>query len=266
MTLSPIEQVAIAAPVASLTMLALWLLQRRTGNAGVVDLGWTILVGAFGLFFASTAEGYGPRRVAAAAMITIWSLRLGVYLWRDRLAGRAEEGRYRALRAQWGNDAQRRLLIFFQYQAAAAVFFALPILVAVHHSASVWTAFDTSAALLWCFAVVNTALADWQLARFKAQPSSRGRTCCQGWWKYSRHPNYFFEWLHWCSYPLLAVGSPWGWVSVGAALTMLYFLLRVTGIPPSEAQALASRGDEYRRYMQATSVFIPWFPRKEASP
>lgn len=266
MTLSPIAQLAVAAPLAAITMFALWLRQRRTGNAGIVDLGWTLLVGSLGVLFAATADGYGPRRFAAAAMVAAWALRLAGYLWFSRLAGQPEEGRYRTLRAQWGDDAQRRLLIFFQYQAAAAVFFALPVLVAVHHSASVWTVFDTAAVLLWFVAVANTALADWQLARFKAQPGNRGRTCRAGWWRYSRHPNYFFEWLHWCSYALLAVGSTWAWLSVGVALAMLYFLLRVTGIPPTEAQALASRGDEYRRYMQSTSAFVPWFPRKGAAP
>lgn len=266
MTLSPIEQLAIAVPIAAATMFALWLRQQRTKNAGIVDVGWTLLVGGLGVFFAATADGFAPRRLAAAAMVAAWSLRLAGYLWLNRLAGQPEEGRYRTLRAQWGDAAPRRFLIFFQYQAAAAVFFALPIMAAAHHVASVWTFFDTAAVLLWLIAVVNTALADWQLAQFKAQPSNRGRTCRKGWWRYSRHPNYFFEWLHWCSYALLAVGSAWAWLSLAVALAMLYFLLRVTGIPPTEAQALASRGDEYRRYMQSTSAFIPWFPRKEAAP
>ncbi len=266
MQFSPIEQLAIAAPIAAATMFGLWLRQQRTGNAGIVDLGWTLLVGAIGVFFAATADGFGPRRLAAAGMVAAWSLRLSGYLWFGRLAGQPEEGRYRRLRAQWGDAAGRKFLVFFQYQAAAAVFFALPIMGAAHHSVFAWTIFDTAAVVLWFVAVTNTALADWQLARFKADAGNRGRTCRAGWWKYSRHPNYFFEWLHWCSYALLAIGSAWAWLSAAVALAMLYFLLRVTGIPPTEAQALASRGDEYRRYMHSTSAFIPWIPRKETSP
>jgi len=266
MHLSPIEQLAIAVPIAATAMFALWLRQQRTGNAGIVDLGWTLLVGALGVFFAATADGFGPRRWAAAVMVAAWSLRLSGYLWFGRLAGQPEEGRYRKLRAQWGDAAARKFFVFFQYQAAAAVLFALPIMGAAHHTVPAWTSFDTAAVLLWLVAVTNTALADGQLARFKAEASNRGRTCRAGWWKYSRHPNYFFEWLHWCSYVLLAIGSAWMWLSAGVALAMLYFLLRVTGIPPTEAQALASRGDEYRRYMQTTSAFVPWFPRKEAAP
>lgn len=266
MHFSPIEQLAIAAPMAAATMFVLWLRQQRTGKAGIVDLGWTLLVGALGVFFAVTADGFGPRRWAAAAMVAAWSLRLSGYLWFGRLAGQPEEGRYRRLRNQWGDAAGRKFLVFFQYQAAAAVFFALPMMGAAHREAARWTIFDSMAVLLWLIAVINTALADWQLARFKADSSNRGRTCRTGWWRFSRHPNYFFEWLHWCSYALLTVGSAWAWLSVGVAISMLYFLLCVTGIPPTEAQALASRGDEYRRYMQTTSAFVPWFPRKEAAP
>ena len=109
-------------------------------------------------------------------------------------------------------------------------------------------------------------LADRQLVRFKRRPESRGKTCREGWWRYSRHPNYFFEWLHWWSYVALAAGSSYWWVTLLAPAAMLHFLLNVTGIPPTEAQALASRGEDYRQYQRTTSVFIPWFPKKEIHP
>lgn len=108
----------------------------------------------------------------------------------------------------------------------------------------------------------GVALADWQLARFKSQADSRGKTCRAGLWRYSRHPNYFFEWLHWCAYLLLALGGPYSWLAAITPLVLLYFLLFVTGIPPTEKQALASRGDDYRDYQRTTSPFVPWFPRK----
>lgn len=254
----------IIAAVASLAiMLCLWLAQRRTGNAGIVDVGWSLLVGVIGVAYAVFSDGYGLRRAAAGAMIGVWALRLGLYLWRDRVAGRPEEGRYAELRRRWGTAAQQRFLAFFMMQAVAAVFFSLPVLVAVGNPRLDWSGWDWAAVAVWCFAVGNTALADRQLARFKSNPEHRGQTCRLGWWRYSRHPNYFFEWLHWWSYVLLAIGSPWLWVSISVAMTMLYFLLFVTGIPPTEAQALASRGDDYRRYMRSTSAFVPWFPKRE---
>ena len=115
--------------------------------------------------------------------------------------------------------------------------------------------------LLWAVALTGEAVADRQLARFKARPSSRGRTCREGLWRYSRHPNYFFEWLVWVAYALFALASPYGALALICPVVMLYLLFRVTGIPATEAQALRSKGDDYRRYQATTSVFVPWFPR-----
>ncbi|MBN2474633.1 MAG: DUF1295 domain-containing protein [Pirellulales bacterium] len=266
MVLVPGVQVLLGLLIVSALMTLLWFVQRRTGNAGIVDVGWAAGVGMLGVLYAATSHGYGPRRVLVAVLIGFWSVRLAIYLLFDRVLGRPEEGRYRALRAGWGPAAGRRLFFFFQTQALAALFFALPVLIVAHHPVDCWTAWDLAGALIWCISVGNTVLADRQLAQFKRRPESRGKTCREGWWRYSRHPNYFFEWLHWWSYSALAVGSPYGWAALLAPAAMLYFLLKVTGIPPTEAQALASRGDDYRQYQRTTSAFIPWYPKKEGKP
>jgi steroid 5-alpha reductase family enzyme len=195
-------------------------------------------------------------------LIGVWSARLAIYLLLDRVIGHSEEGRYKTLRKQWGETAAMRLFSFFQIQALAALFFALPILIAARNRLERWTLWDLLGVLIWGVSVGNTVLADRQLAHFKRRPESRGKTCREGWWRYSRHPNYFFEWLHWWSYVALAVGASYWWVTLLAPAAMLYFLLRVTGIPPTEAQALASRGEDYRQYQRTTSVFFPWFPKK----
>ncbi len=116
---------------------------------------------------------------------------------------------------------------------------------------------------IWCVGMIGLAVADRQLARFKADRGNRGRTCCRGLWRYSRHPNYFFESIHWWAYAPLAWGTSFGWIALVVPMLLLYFVLFVTGIPPTEAQSLASRGEDYRRYQRTTSRFIPWFPRKE---
>ncbi len=265
MSWSPVSQLLIGLVITSTTMAVLWLVQRRSGNAGIVDAGWAASVGLLGVLFAATASGYLPRRVLAAGLIGVWSVRLTAYILRDRVIGHPEEGRYRTLRAQWGAAAQKRLFFFFQTQALAAVFFAVPVLIVAYNPLARWTAWDALGGVIWCVSVVNTVLADRQLARFKRRPENRGKTCREGWWRYSRHPNYFFEWLHWWSYVALSVGAPYGWLSLAAPMVMLYFLLRVTGIPPTEAQALASRGDDYRQYQRTTSAFVPWFPKKQAN-
>jgi len=266
MVLAPGVQVLLGLLIVSTMMTVLWLVQRRTGNAGIVDAGWAASIGILGVFYAATSDGYLPRRLLVAVLIGVWSARLAIYLLLDRVVGRPEEGRYRTLREQWGTSASRRLFFFFQTQALAASFFALPVLVVAYHPVDRWTGWDVAGVLIWCISVGNTILADRQLARFKRRPGSRGKTCREGWWRYSRHPNYFFEWLHWWSYVALAVGTSYWWLTLLAPAVMLFFLLKVTGIPPTEAQALASRGENYRQYQRTTSVFIPWFPKKGGGP
>jgi steroid 5-alpha reductase family enzyme len=261
--LAPGVQILFGLLIVSTMMTVLWFVQRRTGNAGIVDAGWAAGIGVLGVFYAATSDGYLPRRILVAVLIGTWSARLAIYLLRDRVVGQPEEGRYRTLREKWGAAAERKLFVFFQNQALAALFFAVPILVVAYHPVDRWTAWDLVGALIWCISVGNTILADRQLARFKRRPESRGKTCREGWWCHSRHPNYFFEWLHWWSYVAMAVGSSYWWLTLLAPVVMLYFLLWVTGIPPTEAQALASRGDDYRQYQRTTSAFIPWFPKKE---
>jgi len=263
MYLSPAIQIVLGLLVASAMMGVLWLLQLRTRNAGVVDVGWAAGIGIVGLFFALTSHGDPWRRVMVGALIGAWSARLAIYLLVNRVLGQPEEGRYVALRKAWGDKAEFKLFGFFQIQAVLVVLFSLPVLVAAHADRVGLDAWDWLGAVIWLVAAGNTALADWQLARFKRRPESRGKTCREGWWKYSRHPNYFFEWLHWWAYVPLAVGSGYWPVPVAAPLVMLYFLLFVTGIPPTEAQAVASRGDDYRAYQRTTSVFVPWFPKNE---
>ena len=265
MALEPVVQIVLGLLMASAIMALLWMVQRKTVNAGIVDVGWAAGIGILGLFFAVTSDGYATRRVLVGAMIGIWSFRLAVHLLTDRVIGHPEEGRYQTMRAKWGSKANRNLLIFFQVQAVLALLFALPILTVAYNTTPSLTFWDYVGVVIWVVAVGCTALADRQLARFKGRPESRGKTCRDGLWRYSRHPNYFFEWLHWWTYPALAIGSTYWWVPVAAPLIMLFFLLKVTGIPPTEAQAVASRGDDYREYQRTTSAFVPWFPKDEAT-
>lgn len=265
MTAEPLWQILIGLLLAVVLMTFLWLIQRKTLNAGIVDVGWTVSIGLLGLWFAVTSDGDLVRRLIVGVLIALWSARLAVHLLTDRVIGHPEEGRYQTLRAKWGSKAGRNLFIFFQMQAVLALLFALPILVVAHNRVAPLTVWDMLGMAIWAVAFFCTALADRQLARFKARAGSSGKTCREGLWRYSRHPNYFFEWLHWWAYAALAVGSSYWWIPVAAPLIMLFFLLKVSGIPPTEAQAVASRGDDYREYQRTTSAFVPWFPKKEAT-
>ena len=251
-----------AAIGASLLMILLWLRQYRTRNASSVDVAWAAGVGILAVVYAVYADGYLPRRLLVGVLAAAWSFRLAYYLLTDRvLKASAEDGRYQMLRLSWGPRAQRNFFLFYQAQALFVFAFALPLYaasIAPHPALTVW---DYLGIAVWLISVIGETTADRQLARFRRAPDSRGRTCRTGLWRYSRHPNYFFEWLHWWTYVLLAAHSPWWWASLLGPAFMLYLLFYVTGIPYTEKRALASRGDDYRAYQRTTSVFIPWFPR-----
>jgi steroid 5-alpha reductase family enzyme len=261
-SLSVGEQLIIAAAGVSLLMVVLWIVQRVRTDAGWVDVGWTGGLGMIALLFAATGDAPAVRRWAIGGACALWAFRLGVYLLLNRVVGKqAEDGRYQTLRAHWGERAQFNFFWFFQAQALLAWMFALPVLAAIHvpGASGMWIVHWAGVAVV-LIAVVGEAIADAQLARYRANPANKGKTCRDGMWRYSRHPNYFFEWVHWWGYVLASVGSPWFLATLFAPALMLFFLFRVTGIPYTERQALASRGDDYREYQRTTSAFFPWFP------
>jgi steroid 5-alpha reductase family enzyme len=251
--------------IASALMAVLWLVQWRTKDAGVVDVGWAAGLGVLAVFHAALSGAPLARRLLVGGLAGVWAFRLAVHLLRDRVIGKPEDGRYQALRASWGARAPLYFFFFFEAQALLDAILAVPFQIALASPETPGALTDIAGASVWLVAVLGESLADRQLARFRARPESRGKTCRDGLWRYSRHPNYFFEWLHWWTYPLLAWGAPHWALTLIAPNLMLFFLLRVTGIPATEAQALKSRGDDYRAYQRTTSVFIPWFPRKESA-
>lgn len=248
----------------SLMQVGFWLRQCRTRNAGWVDVGWSLGLAVMAIL----AAGMGPapleRRLLIGFMGGLHGLRLGLHLWRRVARDPHEDGRYQAIRAAWQTRVNARFFAFFQAQALLDVLLGLPFLLAAWNPQPGLHPLEWIAAALWLGAWFGEALADRQLRRFKARPEARGRTCREGLWRYSRHPNYFFEWLVWVAYLLLALPAPWGWTAVLCPALMLYFLLRVTGIPYTEAQCLRSRPEDYARYQRETSPFIPWFPRAQA--
>ena len=256
---------ACSLPAAMAGMGALYWLQRRRGDAGVVDVGWTAGIGLMAVAAAWSGDGWEPRRILAGLMGAAWSFRLAAYLVADRLVRAAEEdGRYRMLRDQWGDRAQVRLLLAVPGAGPAGGPVRPAILRGCRQNRGGLDPWDAAGLLVWAAAVAGEWTADRQLAAFRGQAANRGRTCDRGLWRYSRHPNYFFEWIHWWAYALMAAGSPSAWLAWIGPPLMLFLLYRVTGIPYTEKRALASRGEEYRRYQRTTSPFVPWFPREDS--
>ena len=251
--------------VAAGLQLVLWLVQQRTRNAGIVDVGWalafTLVVVGFALRAEAPVAGWAP----LAAIVCAWSLRLGSHLIARGAARGPEEGRYADLRQRWGPRASARFFVFFQAQAALtgilASAFAVPFVAAPRDTG--WL--RAIGAAIAVIGIAGESLADVQLARWKRSSAHRGQVCDAGLWAYSRHPNYFFEWSVWVGYAVygLAFAGSGGWIALAGQALILGTILKVTGIPATEAQALRSKGDRYRRYQQTTSAFIP-LPRRKA--
>lgn len=242
-------------------MAVLFFVGRRIGNMGVVDAAWSLGVGAAALIYALVLDGNVVSRSALVLFAGAWSLRLGLHILFDRVIGKPEDGRYRDLMEGWGDEAPRRFFRFFQYQAFFIVVFSLPFLpiALMPKSPLVWQLLLAS--LVCITSIFGEGLADRQLAQWRSSPENRGHTCRKGLWQYSRHPNYFFEWVYWWTYVILGVTAPFGWLTLLGPILMLFFLYRVTGIPYTEKQALKSRPEDYLNYQRQVSAFFPWFPK-----
>jgi steroid 5-alpha reductase family enzyme len=150
---------------------------------------------------------------------------------------------------------------FFQIQALSNVFLAIPFFIITINNDQQITILEWTGLAMWVIAFIGESVADWQLKEFKENPANKGEVCYVGLWNYSRHPNYFFEWLMWIAYFVFALASPYGYLAIISPLVILYLLLKVTGIPATEEQSIRSKGEKYKAYQKTTSVFVPWFKK-----
>jgi steroid 5-alpha reductase family enzyme len=254
---------AFGAAIVGIMMFLLWLAHLAIHNTAIVDVGWAAGLGLLAIYYAYAGPGYPARKYAIAAMAGIWSFRLAAHLLFDRVVGHPEEGRYVQLRQDWKSHLPLRFFFFFEFQALLDLVLSLPFLLACLDTSSPLGIFEKVGAAIWTVGIIGEAIADSQLKSFKKNSANKGKTCRAGLWNYSRHPNYFFEWAIWVGYAVFCIAAPWGWLGIISPALILYFLLGLTGIPATEAQALRSRGDQYRQYQRTTSAFIPWFPKKE---
>ncbi len=256
---------AIALSLSILMALA-WVVQQRTGNSGWVDTIWTFsvgLVGAGSALWPIAGAAPNPRQWLVAALVAIWSLRLGIHI-AVRTAGISDDPRYAALAKEWGVNSARRMFVFLQNQAFGSIPLVFAIFVAARFPAAGLRVRDYLGALILFAGIAGEALADAQLKAFRTDSADTGRVCDVGLWRWSRHPNYFFEWCCWLAYPVMALSTdyPWGVATLLAPAFMYWILVHVTGIPPLEEQMLRSRGACYRKYQSRTSAFFPVPPRK----
>ncbi|MEM7049812.1 MAG: DUF1295 domain-containing protein [Acidobacteriota bacterium] len=253
-----------AALVLVVSLVALWLLSLRLRNVAIIDLFWGFGFVLCAWVYHSHHPVLDLRQGCQLALVTLWGLRLSLYLtWRNH--GKGEDRRYAAMRQAVGPSFQYRSLItVFGLQGGLILLISAPLLLVQTANPSAWAWSDTLAIVAWLIGFFFEAVGDWQLARFKADPANRGRVLDRGVWALTRHPNYFGDAMIWCGLFLFAIALPGGWRTVFAPVVMTFFLLRVSGVALLEKD-IAERRPEYRAYIESTSAFIPWFPRRRDS-
>jgi steroid 5-alpha reductase family enzyme len=243
-----------------------WLFQRAVNNGGWSDVFWTYGTGAtcavacLAPFGGAAAPSW--RQVLVAALVAIWSLRLGTYV-ALRVAKGSEDARYADFRRAWGRDFQRNMFGLLIVQAPVTALLSLSILVAARHPHAGVRIADVVGALILIGSIFGEGVADQQMKAFRANPASKGKVCDTGLWAWSRHPNYLFEALGWIAYPVIALdpAQPLSLVSLIAPVVMFVVLRFGTGVPPLEEAMLKSRGDAYRLYQARVSAFWPRPPK-----
>lgn len=256
------ELAAVSLGVVAAFMVAVWLLSLPLRNASIVDIFWGLgFIVVAGVLFA-LGDGYGGRKALVLALVTVWGLRLSGYiLWRNR--GHGEDFRYRRWREQAGPAFWwTSLFRVFLLQGAIMWLVSMPILAAMHYgSPDELTVVDFAGVALFAVGLFFEAAGDWQLARFKADPSNKGKVMRTGVWRYTRHPNYFGDATVWWGLFVVAAATVDGLWTVFSPALMTFLLLRVSGVALLERSQTRTK-PEYADYVASTSAFVPWFPRR----
>lgn len=258
------ELLGLSLAVVAVCMAALWLLSLAIKNASIVDIFWGLGFVLLAAVYFVAADGFSGRKLLVLTLVAAWGLRLSGYiLWRSR--GKGEDYRY----ARWREQAGDRfwwtsLLQVFLLQGLLMWLISAPVLAAQSaDEPGHLTLMDLAGTAVWGIGFFFEAVGDWQLARFKADPANKGRVMRSGVWRYTRHPNYFGDATQWWGLYVVAAGASDGYWTLFSPLLMTVLLLRVSGVALLERAQLRTK-PQYREYIESTSAFVPWFPRRRA--
>jgi steroid 5-alpha reductase family enzyme len=238
----------------------LWLLSLRLRDASIVDIFW----GPFfflqaAIYAALRPDGFDGRQLLVLGFVAVWAVRLATHI-ASRHAGKGEDERYARWRRERGAAwPHHSLLQVFWLQGVLAWIIGAPLLVALS-AADRWTPVDAVAVGAWLVGFALEAIGDYQLVAFTRDPANRGRTMTRGLWSWSRHPNYFGDALQWWALWLLAAGVGGAW-TIFAPILMTVLLVRVSGVGLLE-RTITERRPDYAAYMERTSAFLPWPPKR----
>jgi len=250
---------ALATILALMTLV--WVASLVKRDASIVDVFWGLGFGVAGWIYFGARGGSTVRGALAVGLVTVWALRLSGYiLWRNW--GQGEDYRYQEMRERhravfplWS------LFVIFWFQGLLLWVISMPLFQAQHPGPISLTLLDALGLVLFAVGFAFEAGGDWQLARFKADPANQGRVMDRGFWRFTRHPNYFGDAVVWWGFFCFAAATPGGWWTVFSPVLMTVLLMRVSGVALLEKK-LRETKPAYRRYVEETSAFFPWPPRR----
>lgn len=243
-------------------MTVLWIVSIAIKNVSIVDLFWGFgFVLSAGFYFLNT-DGLDARKNILLILVAIWGLRLSIYL-AIRNIGKGEDFRYREFRKNYGETRYWWISFFqtFLLQGILMWLISAPLLGAQFTGAeNNLGILDFAGILIWIIGFSFEAGGDYQLAKFKADPANKGMVLSTGFWKYTRHPNYFGDSAVWWGYGLICI-SAGSYVPVIGSILMTGLIIKISGVALLE-KSLKDTKPRYREYIEKTSAFIPWFPKK----
>lgn len=241
-----------------LQMCFVWVLYRLLKNPSVVDTSWSIGLMIAGLIYLWSVP-ITARSIVISALLILWALRLAGYLWYTRIRQGHVDKRYTQLSEQWKISPSQGFFLNFQLQGLLIFIISLIFYLISTSNRMSLSMIDTLAIVFVLIGIMGESLADFQLTQFKKR--HRGEVCNLGLWNYSRHPNYFFDWLTWLGFTLFGIQSHRGYLGIISLLLLYIIFTRITG-PLTERGSVQSKGDKYLNYQKQTSLFFPWFKRK----
>jgi steroid 5-alpha reductase family enzyme len=261
--MTPLLQYLIAAPIVeTVVMIVAFGFFKKTKMIGVIDIFWSLSFFVQTILATAILKPSAERVIVILLMVGIWSLRLTVHLTMRFMKSDKDDPRYDQLRSVWLKDFDFKVFLMFLLQGVSVLLLMGPVVCFTLEAKPLSIFFTASAVVLFATALLGESIADAQLEEFKKRKTEC--VCKTGLWKYSRHPNYFFEWLVWCAFFVLCIPCEMGAFMIYAPLIMLVLLTKVTGIPPAERLSLEHRGAAFARYQETTSAFFPWFPKERS--
>ncbi len=240
----------------------LWFWSIFIKNVSIVDIFWGLGFVVVNTFYYFNLDNPSYRQTLLLVLVAIWGFRLALYL-AMRNIGKGEDYRYQEFRTRFGPKRYWWFSYFqvFLLQGALIMIVSLPLYAIQTNSLNKeLNPMDYLALFIWVLGFIFEAGGDYQLMRFKRNPENNGHVLNSGFWKYTRHPNYFVDATIWCAYALFCLASGHYWQIVGS-LVMIFLLIKVSGVAMLE-KTLKDTKPQYKDYIEKTNAFFPWFPKK----